>query len=109
MIPFVDLNLQHQPIQTQIEQAMQTVLRRGDYILGQALTSFETAFAAACGVQYAIGVASGTDAIALGLQACGIGTGDEVILPVNTFIATLVGILHTGATPVLLIVIPKRR
>lgn len=99
-IPLVDLNLQHQPIQTQIEQAIQTVLQRGDYILGQALAQFEAAFATACGVQYGIGVASGTDAIALGLQACGIGTGDEVILPVNTFIATLIGVLRTGATPV---------
>lgn len=99
-IPFVDLTLQHQPIQTQIEQAIQTVLQRGDYILGQALTNFEAAFATACGVQYGIGVASGTDAIALGLQACGIGTGDEVILPANTFIATLIGVLRTGATPV---------
>lgn len=99
-IPFVDLTLQHQPIQTQIEQAIQTVLQRGDYILGQALTNFEAAFATACGVQYGIGVASGTDALALGLQACGIGTGDEVILPANTFIATLIGVLRTGATPV---------
>lgn len=47
----------------------------------------------------AIGVACGTNAITLGLQACGIGAGDEVILPANTFIATLIGVLDAGATP----------
>lgn len=99
-IPFVDLTAQHEPIQAQIEQAIEGVLRRGDYVLGQALTEFEQAFAAVCGVEYGIGVGCGTDAIALGLQACGIGAGDEVILPANTFIATLIGVLRTGATPV---------
>ena len=100
-IPFVDLTLQHQPIQTQIEQAIQAVVRQGDYVLGQALTEFELAFATACGAEHGIGVACGTDAIALGLQACGVGPGDEVILPANTFVATLIGVLRAGATPVL--------
>ncbi|HEY9750683.1 MAG TPA: DegT/DnrJ/EryC1/StrS family aminotransferase, partial [Allocoleopsis sp.] len=100
-IPFVDLSLQHQPIQTQIEQAIQAVLQQGDYVLGQALTEFEVAFANACQTKHGIGVACGTDAIALGLQACGVGPGDEVILPANTFVATLIGVLRTGATPVL--------
>jgi dTDP-4-amino-4,6-dideoxygalactose transaminase len=100
-IPFVDLTLQHQEIQIQIEQSIQAVLQRGDYILGQALAEFELAFAAACGTEYGVGVGCGTDAIALGLQACGIGTGDEVILPANTFVATLIGVIRTGATPIL--------
>jgi dTDP-4-amino-4,6-dideoxygalactose transaminase len=100
-IPFVDLNLQHQPIQAQLQQAIQRVLDKGDFILGQAVADFESAFAAATGVKYAVGVASGTDAIALGLQACHIGTGDEVILPANTFIATLIGVVQTGAKPIL--------
>lgn len=100
MIPFVDLKLQHQAIESQIEQAIQAVVRQGDFVLGHALTEFESAFAGACGTQYGVGVASGTDAIALGLQACGIGQGDEVILPANTFVATLIGVLRTGATPV---------
>ncbi|MBD2043059.1 DegT/DnrJ/EryC1/StrS family aminotransferase [Microcoleus sp. FACHB-672] len=100
-VPFVDLTLQHQPIQAEIEQAIQTVLRRGDFVLGETLAEFESAFAAACGVPYGIGVACGTDATALGLQACGIDTGDEVILPANTFIATLIGVLRAGATPIL--------
>ena len=100
-IPFVNLQLQHQLIQTQLEQAILAVMQQGDFILGQALFEFEAAFAAACGCQYGIGVASGTDAIALGLQACGIGAGDEVIVPANTFVATLIGVLRAGVTPVL--------
>lgn len=100
-IPFVDLKLQHQPIQAQIEQAIGTVLQQGDFVLGKALADFEESFAAASGVEYGIGVASGTDAIALGLQACGIGVGDEVIVPANTFIATLIGVIKAGATPIL--------
>ncbi|MBD1881389.1 MULTISPECIES: DegT/DnrJ/EryC1/StrS family aminotransferase [unclassified Coleofasciculus] len=100
-IPFVDLQLQHQPLQTQIEEAVRGTIQRGDFILGQAVADFEAAFASACGVAYGIGVASGTDALALGLEACGIGAGDEVILPTNTFIATLIGVVHAGATPIL--------
>ncbi|MGK7878385.1 MAG: DegT/DnrJ/EryC1/StrS family aminotransferase [Xenococcaceae cyanobacterium] len=100
-VPFVDLALQHQPIQTEIEQAIQTVIGRGDFVLGQALADFEASFAHACGVEYGVGVASGTDAIALGLQACGIGAGEEVIVPANTFIATIIGVMQAGATPVL--------
>jgi dTDP-4-amino-4,6-dideoxygalactose transaminase len=100
VVPFVNLTLQHQPIQQKLEQAIQSVMQQGDFVLGQALAEFETAFATACGSLHGVGVASGTDAIALGLQACGIGQGDEVILPANTFVATLIGVLHTGATPV---------
>nr|WP_225893873.1 DegT/DnrJ/EryC1/StrS family aminotransferase [Atlanticothrix silvestris] len=100
-IPFVDLNSQHQPIQTQLQKAIYGVLEQGDFILGQALADFEVAFATASGAAYGVGVASGTDAIALGLQACNIGANDEVILPANTFIATLIGVLRAGAKPVL--------
>lgn len=100
-VPFVNLSLQHQPIQTQIEQVIVEIIQQGDFILGQALTEFETAFAAACGVEYGIGVACGTDAIALGLQSCGIQPGDEVILPANTFIATIIGVIQAKAIPIL--------
>jgi dTDP-4-amino-4,6-dideoxygalactose transaminase len=99
-VPFVDLKLQHQPIQTELQQAVQAVIERGDFVLGQALKDFEAAFAAASGVEYGVGVASGTDAIALGLQACHIGPGDEVILPANTFVATLIGVIRAGAKPI---------
>ncbi len=101
IVPFVDLAWQHQPLHAEIEKAIAQVIERGDFVLGEALAEFETAFAQACGVEYGIGVASGTDAIALGLKACGIGSGDEVIVPANTFIATVTGIIQAGATPVL--------
>jgi dTDP-4-amino-4,6-dideoxygalactose transaminase len=100
-VPFVNLSLQHQPIELQIEQAIHSVLQRGDFILGQAVAEFEQAFATASGVKYGVGVACGTDALVLGMQACGIGAGDEVLVPANTFIATVIGVLRTGAKPVL--------
>ena len=100
-VPFFNLSLQHQPIQAQIEQVMGKIIQQGDFILGQALAEFETTFAGACGVQYGIGVACGTDAIALGLQACGIQPGDEIIIPANTFIATIIGVIQAKATPIL--------
>ena len=100
-VPFVDFTSQHEPIQDALEEAVLGVMRRGDYIMGVAVKEFETEFAQACGVEYGVGVASGTDAIALGLQACGIRAGDEVILPANTFIATLIGVVLAGAKPVL--------
>ena len=100
-VPFVDLAFQHQPIQSEITQAVSSLIDRGDFILGQALTEFETAFANACDVAYGVGVASGTSAIALGLQACGIKAGDEVLVPANTFIASVIGIIQAGATPIL--------
>jgi dTDP-4-amino-4,6-dideoxygalactose transaminase len=106
-IPFVDLNLQHKAMKNQLQQAMQAVFEKGDFILGQALKEFEVAFAAESGTKYGVGVASGTDAIALGLQACNIGAGDEVILPANTFVATLIGVVRAGAKPIFVDCDPK--
>ncbi|MBE9096398.1 DegT/DnrJ/EryC1/StrS aminotransferase family protein [Tychonema sp. LEGE 07203] len=100
-VPFVNLSLQHQPIQSQIAAAIGKIIQEGDFILGQALAEFETAFAAASGVQYGVGVACGTDAIALGLQACGINPGDEIIVPANTFIATIIAVIQAKAIPIL--------
>ena len=100
-VPFVDLTWQNQPLQAKITEAIQTVIDRGDFVLGQALAEFESAFAQACGVEYAVGVASGTASLALALQAYGIGAGDEVLVPANTFVATLMGVIQAGAKPVL--------
>jgi dTDP-4-amino-4,6-dideoxygalactose transaminase len=100
-VPFVNLSLQHQPIASQITETIAKIIDRGDFILGRSLAEFETAFAAACGVKYGVGVACGTDAIALGLQACGIKPGDEIIIPANTFIATIIGVLQAKAVPIL--------
>ncbi|NER36994.1 MAG: DegT/DnrJ/EryC1/StrS family aminotransferase [Oscillatoria sp. SIO1A7] len=101
IVPFVDLKPMHELLQDKIEQAIENVLQRGDFILGKAVAEFESAFAMASNADYGIGVACGTDAIALSLGACGIGVGDEVIVPANTFIATLIGVIRAGATPVL--------
>ncbi|MEG3976146.1 DegT/DnrJ/EryC1/StrS family aminotransferase [Microcoleus sp. herbarium8] len=100
-VPFVNLSLQHQPIQPQIVAEIGKIIEQGDFILGHALAEFETAFAAASGVQYGVGVACGTDAIALGLQACGINLGDEIIVPANTFIATIIAVIQAKAIPIL--------
>ncbi len=100
-IPFVDLRCQHRPIEATLKQSLWNTINQGDFILGKAVWEFEQVFASACGVTHGIGMGCGTDAIALGLQAAGIGTDDEVILPANTFVATLLGVLRTGATPIL--------
>ncbi|PSR17747.1 erythromycin biosynthesis sensory transduction protein eryC1, partial [filamentous cyanobacterium CCP3] len=100
-VPFVDLTWQHAPLQKAIQGVISAVMIQGDFVLGKALSDFEINFAAACGTRFGVGVGCGTDAIALGLMACGIAAGDEVILPANTFIATLIGVLRAGATPVL--------
>jgi dTDP-4-amino-4,6-dideoxygalactose transaminase len=99
-IPFVDLTWQHLPLQEAIQGVISAVIAQGDFVLGQALSDFEANFAAACGSRFGVGVGCGTDAIALGLTACGIAPDDEVILPANTFVATLIGVLRAGATPV---------
>jgi dTDP-4-amino-4,6-dideoxygalactose transaminase len=99
-VPFVDLNWQHESLKAEILSALNAVVTQGDFVLGEALADFEAKFAVASGAKQGIGMGCGTDAIALGLSACGIGAGDEVLLPANTFIATLLGILRTGATPV---------
>jgi dTDP-4-amino-4,6-dideoxygalactose transaminase len=101
IIPFVDLTWQHAPLQETIKGVINAVIAQGDFVLGQALSDFESTFAVACGTRFGVGVGCGTDAIALGLSACGLAPGDEVILPANTFIATLIGVLRAGATPVL--------
>ena len=99
-VPFVDLDWQHRPLTTELETAIQSVVKAGDFILGQSLADFERDFATSCGAVWGVGVASGTDAIALGLRACGIGAGDEVLVPANTFIASAIGVLQAGAIPV---------
>ncbi|MEY3298665.1 MAG: hypothetical protein RLZZ597_1925 [Cyanobacteriota bacterium] len=100
-IPFVDLDPQHGPLATELQAAIAQVATDGDFVLGQAVKAFEADFAAACQRPFGVGVGCGTDALVLGLTACGIGPGDEVLLPANTFVATLIGVLRTGATPIL--------
>jgi dTDP-4-amino-4,6-dideoxygalactose transaminase len=100
-IPFVDLAAQYRSIRGEVDAAMAAVLARGDFILGQDVRLFEQEFAAYCGTTHCLGVASGTDALRLALQACGIGRGDEVITTAHTFIASVLAIAEAGASPVL--------
>ena len=100
-IPLVDLVGQYAALQDEIVPALRRVMEAGDFILGAEVTRFEAEFAAFCGATHCVGVASGTDALLLALRALGIGPGDEVIVPGNTFIATALAVSHAGATPVL--------
>jgi len=100
MVRFLDLKEQHQGIVAELEAAVSRVIRSGWYILGPEVASFEEAFASYCGARYAVGLASGLDALVLGLLALGISSGDEVIVPSNTYIATWLAVSHCGAVPV---------
>jgi dTDP-4-amino-4,6-dideoxygalactose transaminase len=100
-LAFLDLSRQAAALREELEDAFSSVLARGRFVGGPALERFEGAFAAYCGAEHAVGVNSGTDAIALCLRAYGIGAGDEVITAANTCVATVTGIVAAGATPVL--------
>lgn len=96
-IPFANLSAQYLHLKAEIDQAVEQVLMRGDFIMGQAVGEFEHEFARFCGAGYAVGCGSGTAALHLALLACGIGHGDEVITTPHTFIATSEAITQTGA------------
>ena len=81
-------------------ESIERVVRSGWYIRGEETAAFEREFAAFTGAKHAVGVGNGLDAIALALKALGIGPGDEVIVPSNTYIATWIAVVHTGARPV---------
>ncbi len=100
MVPMVDLKRQFQDIRNEVISLLADILESGQYILGAKVAEFERAVAAFHGVADAIGVASGTDALHLALDALGIGEGDEVITTPFTFFATAEAILYRGATPV---------
>ncbi len=100
-IPLVDLRQQYQSLHSEMNAAIAKVLERGDFILGREVEQFEIAFAAFIGTRHAVGVGSGTDALFLSLHALGIGPGDRVLLPANTFIATALAVSDAGAEPVL--------
>lgn len=99
-VPFLDLRNQYQSIKNEINPAIQNILDNASFILGKAVTDFETEFAKAHNVKHCFGVSSGTDGNHLASWALGIGPGDEVIIPVNTFIATAWGATLVGAKPV---------
>lgn len=106
-IPLIDLTAQYESIRDDIDRAIQEVLQRGMFILGPNVAAFEREIADYLGVKYAVGVASGTDALLLSLRAMGIGPGDEVIVPAFTFFATAEVVSLLGARPVLVDIEPE--
>lgn len=100
MIDFLNLRRVNAPHEAALEAAQLRVLRSGWYILGEETAAFEAEFASYCGTRHCIGVANGLDALVLILRALGIGDGDEVIVPANTFIATWLAVCQVGARPV---------
>jgi dTDP-4-amino-4,6-dideoxygalactose transaminase len=99
-VPFFDLSIQFKALEGEIKSALDEVMKDQKFILGPQVEILEQAIAQYCQTQYAIGVASGSDALLLSLMALGINSGDEVILPPFTFFATAGSISRLGAIPV---------
>jgi dTDP-4-amino-4,6-dideoxygalactose transaminase len=100
-VPLVDLGSTEPELRRALRCAFERVLASGRFVAGEEVARFEAALAGRIGVGSGVGVGSGTAALALALKAAGIGPGDEVILPANTFFATLEAVVAAGATPVL--------
>jgi dTDP-4-amino-4,6-dideoxygalactose transaminase len=105
-VPLVDLGFQHDLIAETVERGWGRVAQAGAFVLGEEVRTFEQDFATFCGVEHCVGVASGTDALELALRAVGVGHGDEVIVPTNSFIASASAVVRAGAIPVLVDVDP---
>lgn len=106
-VQFFDITRQNAPLKEALEAAIKEVADSGRYILGSTVENLEKEFAAYCGTKFAVGVASGTDALHLSLHACGVGPGDEVITSPFTFVATAEVISYCGANPVFCDIDPK--
>ncbi len=100
MIPYADFKRMHKGVKDEIHSAIDRVLDADWYILGKELEQFEQKYASYCGTQYCLGVGNGLDALHIILRAYGIGAGDEVIVPSDTFIATALAVSYCGAKPV---------
>ncbi|MDP9225815.1 MAG: DegT/DnrJ/EryC1/StrS family aminotransferase, partial [Actinomycetota bacterium] len=100
-VPLVDLSYQHRAIAEDLAREWQRIIETSSYIGGPAVTRFEEAFAEFCGNRYCVGVANGTDALELCIRAAGVGPGDEVLVPTNSFVATAFAVSRAGALPVL--------
>ena len=99
-VPFLSFGPQHDPLRSDILAALTRVYDSQWYVLGEEVRQFEAAFARFNQVNYCVGVANGLDALVLALRVLGIGPGDEVIVPANTYIASWLAVTHVGATPV---------
>src|SRR5215471_3855649 len=98
-VPFLDLSAAYSELAVEMDTAYQRVIAGGWYLMGAELEGFEADFAEYCGARHGAGVGSGLDALVLILRALGIGPGDEVIVPTQTFIATWLAVLAVGASP----------
>lgn len=99
-VPFLDLREAYLELKEEIDGAYQRVMNSGWYILGEEVEAFEQEFAKDCGTKHCVGVANGLEALELILRVYGIGPGDEVIVPANTYVATWLAVSATGAAPV---------
>jgi len=99
-IKYTNFEKMHKPLENELMSCYKEVFESQWFIQGKKLEQFEREFADFCGTKYCVGVGNGLDALRLILQACDIGEGDEVIVPANTFIATVLAISYEGATPV---------
>ena len=99
-IPFLDISRSYLELKTEIDEAIGRVLNSGWYILGEEVDAFERDYAVYCEAEHCVGVANGLDALHLALLALGVGPGDEVIVPSNTYIATWLAVSQCGAIPI---------
>ena len=99
-IPFLDLKAGYLELQSEIDAAIKRVLNSGWYVLGEEVDAFEHEYATYCEAKHCVGVANGLDALHLALLALGVGAGDEIIVPSNTYIATWLAVSQCGATPI---------
>jgi dTDP-3-amino-3,4,6-trideoxy-alpha-D-glucose transaminase len=99
-VPFLDLKAQYGSIKPEVSAAIDAVLSSAQYVGGEAVDRFEKAFSAYTGARYTVAVSNGTVALELALRATGIGAGDEVIVPTNSFIATAEAVSNVGARPI---------
>ena len=100
-VPYTDFGKMHDPLRAELDAAWKRVMDREWFIGGQEDAAFERAFADFCGARFCVGVGNGLDALRLILLAAGIGPGDEVLVPANTFIASALAVSYVGAKPVL--------
>ena len=99
-IPFQDFKAAYYELKAELDEAYHRFMESGYYVLGKETASFEEEYAAYCGTSYCVGVSNGLEALHLSLRAMGIGSGDEVIVPSNTYIATWLAVSEAGATPI---------
>jgi dTDP-4-amino-4,6-dideoxygalactose transaminase len=106
-VPFTDLAVQQHEIEVEVIAELRAAFAAGAFTGGPAVATFEQQYAEYTGTRYCVGMGNGTDALEAALRAVGVGRGDEVVIPTNTFIATAEAVLRIGATPVLVDVDPR--